>query len=167
MMVMSSFQHLFLFQRLVVSEAVQFDLKREKKDDQTGYYLSASNKCSIKRWRAKEFEGRQRLAKGLWKAKPSAPFSVTMQATDDKAKMASADRGCSSAPLFHGPQVGWEGGGMHVWVCVLYECEWEWLPRKVGINLSDFNCAISLLVTSQPVIWHVQWETWCGTIRKQ
>ncbi len=99
--------------------------KREKKDDQTGYYLSASNKCSIKRWREKEFEGRQRLAKSLWKAKPSAPFSVTMQATDDKAKMASADRGCSSAPLFHGPQMGWEGGVVHVWVCVLYKCVWD------------------------------------------
>lgn len=33
-------------------------------------------------------------------------FSVTMQTTDDKAMMASADRGCSSAPLFHGPQMG-------------------------------------------------------------
>lgn len=37
--------------------------------------------------------------------KPSAPFSLTMQAADDKAKMASADRGCSSAPLFQGPQM--------------------------------------------------------------
>lgn len=29
-----------------------------------------------------------------------------MQASDDKAKMASADRDCSSAPLFHGLQMG-------------------------------------------------------------
>lgn len=32
--------------------------KKKKKDDQTGYYLSASNKCGIKSLRAKECEGR-------------------------------------------------------------------------------------------------------------
>lgn len=66
------------------------------------------------------------VSKGIWgKAAAAeeplkgeaAPFPVTMQATDDKAKMASADRGCSSAPLFHGPQIE-GGGGIGCWECV-------------------------------------------------
>lgn len=91
-----------------------------------GYYLSASNKCGIKSQRAKEFEGTQWLVGRLWKAKPIGLFSVTMQATDDKTKMASADSSCSSAPLFQGPQTGCTGGGdealgVCVCVCVCYQ----------------------------------------------
>lgn len=78
----------------------------------SGYYLSASSKCGIKSQRAKEFEGTQWLVRRLWKAKPIGLFSVTMQPTDDKTQMASADSSCSSAPLFHGPQTGCTGGGM-------------------------------------------------------
>lgn len=80
----------------------------------SGYYPNASNKCSLKSQRAKEFEGLQWLVRCLWKAKPTSLFSVTMQANDDKTKMVSADSGCSSAPLFHGPQIGWTGGGMRL-----------------------------------------------------
>lgn len=72
-MEMSSFQHLYLFQSLVVSGSVQFDLKGGK-DDQTGYYLSASNKCSIKRWRAKEFEGRQAAGEEPLKGEAVSPL---------------------------------------------------------------------------------------------
>ncbi len=72
-------------------------------------------------------------SKGIWgeaapdeeplKGEAVSPLHVTVQATDDKAKMASADSGCSSAPLFHGPQMGWEGGVIHVCVCMcVYMC---------------------------------------------
>lgn len=39
---------------------------------------------------------------------------VTEQGTDDKAKMASADRSCSSAPLLNGPNMGREGEVVHL-----------------------------------------------------
>lgn len=91
----------------------------------SGYYLSASNKCSIKSQRAKEFEGTQWLVRCLWKAKPTGLSSVAMQATDDKTKMASADSSCSSAPLFHGPQTGCTGGGMRHSVCVCVTSKWD------------------------------------------